>query len=131
MLFLLKMDLPSELIYKIISYTPQTEFLTVSKEWKGEINSILAKSVKTIEKWYKNKKPQNDYNTIQELVRYYVVHYPNEFFMVYPEFTIRKLNLNPNLLDVIPQPDIRKRSDVRDWMLNMPLSVNDWVYVGW
>lgn len=124
------MDLPSELVYMVISYNPRPKFRQVSKNWKNEIDTIR-KPVETIEKWYKKRKARDDYDTIKELVRWYVVHYPNEFFMTYPEFTVNKLRLNNTLLDVLPPLDTRKRSDVRDWMLNMPISVNDWANVGW
>jgi hypothetical protein len=125
------MVLPPEIVYKIISYVPQTSFRGVSKDWKSEIDYILGKSVKKIEKWYKNRKTQDDYNTIKELVRYYVVHYPDEFFIRHPEFAVKKLGMNISLLDVIPSQPTRKRSDVRDWMLNLPIQVNDWAYIGW
>lgn len=125
------MDLPLELVYKIISYVPYTDFRSVSKEWKGEIDYILGKSIKSIEKWYKMWKPRTDYFTIEGLVRYYIVYYPVEYFISYPELVVQKLGLSVSLLDVIPNRDIRKRSDVRDWILNMPISVNDLNYVGW
>lgn len=125
------MSLPSDLEYIIISFVPQSEYLTVCKSWNREIKSIQKKSANIIGKWYNRKIVISDFSNTRDLVRYFIIHYPEEYFITYPEFTIKKLNINPYLLTLLPKLVNRKRSDVRDWMLNMPISLDDWLHVGW
>lgn len=124
------MYLPPEIQYMIIELIPHSNYLTVSREWNSEIKNIQKKAANTIGAWYK-KKSKYMYNSVPHLVRYYVIHYPDEFFIGYPEFTVSKLNLEEELLSVLPPIKDRKRSDVRDWMLNIPLDLHDWIVVGW
>jgi hypothetical protein len=125
------MSLPPELQYMIISFTPQSEFIPVSKDWSKEIKSIQKKSVNIIGEWYKSKRVTDDFDTVQKMIRYFVIHYPHDFFLMHPETTILKLELNESIGTVIPPLVNRKRSDVRDWMMNMPINLHDWGYVGW
>ena len=123
------MYLPPELQYHIISFYPCGDLKPVCKDWNDEIKIIHKYAANTIGNLY--IKVSENYTTIEEMVRYYVVHYPNEFFIVHPEFAVKKLDLNEDLLSILPPPEDRKRSDVRNWMLNMPISVDDWNFVGW
>lgn len=123
------MSIPNELWYKIISFVPHGYFKAVCKEWNTEIKNIQKESVGTIENWY--RKVQENPTTVKELVRCLIVYCPPEFFIVYPEFAVRKLGLNETLLSLIPPLETRKRSDVRDWILNMPILLEDWSYIGW
>jgi hypothetical protein len=119
----------------IIEFVPYSSFRTVCQDWNAEIKKIQKKAANIISVWYNLKKSSftesEDSGTVPELVRHYVLHYPNEYFMVYPEFTVSKLHLPPIVLAVLPPLDHRKRSDVRDWMMNIPLTLNEWKYVGW
>jgi hypothetical protein len=125
------MALPSELQYMILSFVPQSEFIPICKNWAEEIKSIQKKAVDKIGSWYKLKKLREDYDTVHEMIRYFVLYYQHDFFLMLPEFTVLKLDLNQQLIDVLPDLVGRKRSDVRDWMMNMPIDLDEWLYVGW
>jgi hypothetical protein len=125
------MVLPSELQYIIISFDPRSEFIPVCKDWNEKIKSIRQKAANTIGKWYKPKRINIEYTTVPEMVRCFVIHYPDNLFLMRPEASVLKLGLNYELLTVMPPLLSRKRREVRDWMLNMPISFLDWIYVGW
>lgn len=124
------MYLPYELQRDIISFVPEFHIGLVCKNWKKEIDTIHKTAANSIGEWYRTRRITENLNNVNELVRHMVVHYPYEFFITYPEFMVGKLGLNEELLSIIPPIQYRKRSDVRDWMLNMPFSLNDWFYVG-
>lgn len=127
------MSLPDELELNIISFVPEFHLGLVCKTWKKEIDTIRKTAVNAIGKWYRPRRITENWNNVQEFVRYMVVHYSHkyyEYFRKYPEFTVKKLGLNKELLSIIPPIEKRKRSDVQKWMLNMPISLNDWDYVG-
>jgi hypothetical protein len=127
------MYLPKDLHNIIISFVPQSDFIYVCKDWAKEIKSIRKKAVNIIGEWYKSKRAIDNFNNVKDMVRYYVIHYPNDFFLMYPETTVLKLGLTEECITVgvIPKLVNRKRSEVRDWMLNMPIDLEDWSYVGW
>lgn len=126
------MSLPLELQFLIISFTPETDLKSVSREWNDEIKIIQKKAVDKISNWYYKNRPHEYWaGNVNRLIRYYVINYPDDEFMVYPEFTVDKLRLNHELITVLPVLGSRRRSDVRDWMLNLPIGINDWMYVGW
>jgi hypothetical protein len=125
------MYLPPELQYMIISFVPHSDFITVSKDWSKEIKSIQKKSVNIIGEWYKSKRVRDHYSTVYEMIRFFVIHYPTEFFLMHPESTVLRLGLNESIVTVIPTLANRKRSDVRDWMMNMPINLDDWLSVGY
>ena len=125
------MALPPELQYMVLSFVPQSEFIPVCKGWENEIQNIQKKAADKIGSWYKPRKVSENYDTVPEMVRYFVVHYPEDFFLMYPEATVLKLGLNEELVTVLPSLVGRMRSEVRDWMLNMPIELEDWIYVGW
>lgn len=124
------MYLPVELQYMILSFVPYSKLRIICKDWDEEVKNIQSTSVTTISKWFRLKRVNDEYNDVRSLIRYYVIHYPDEYFLKYPEFTVRKLGLNPELL-ILPNLKNRKRSDVRDWMMNIPISFSDWIFVGW
>lgn len=125
------MALPPELQYMVLSFVPHSEFIPVCKDWKNEIQNIQKNAADKIGSWYKTRKVSENYDTVPEMVRYFVVHYPEHFFLKHPEFTVSKLRLNEELVTVLPSLVDRRRSDVRDWMLNMPIELEEWSYVGW
>lgn len=125
------MALPPELQYMVLSFVPQSEFIPVCKGWENEIQNIQKKAADKIGSWYKPRKVSENYDTVPEMVRYFVVHYPEDFFLMHPEVTVLKLGLNEELVTVLPSLVGRMRSEVRDWMLNMPIELEDWIYVGW
>jgi hypothetical protein len=125
------MSLPYDLQYIIISFGPRSGFITVCKNWAEEIKNIQQKATNTIGKWYKPKRVMEKFYTVPEMVRYFVIHYPDKFFLRHPEATISSLGLNEQLTTILPPLVNRKRSEVRDWMLNIPIGFEDWMVVGW
>ena len=127
------MSLPDEIECSIISFFPQKQYSLVCKKWNCELKNIYKKSVNKIGKWYLpyQRDIEDDFNTMNELIRHMVLFYPKKHFITYPEFCVETLNLNRGLIDVLPKQDKRKRSDVRDWLYNIPLTLDDMIYVGW
>lgn len=126
------MALPQELQNMVIAFCPYSSLLTVCKDWNTEVKNIQKKAVATIGSWYKKVHVIPDiYVSVKNMVRNFVLYYPKNFFIEYPEFTVHKLDLNYEILTIIPPIEYRKRSDVRDWMLNMTIDLDDWLYVGW
>lgn len=122
------MNVPLEIELYIISFIPFYDLAPVCKNWNKKIKSIRKKCLLIIENFYfKNK--INYFKTNNDLIRYICVYYDNVDFLTYPELTVSKLVLNPNLLRLLPPFSERKRSDVKTWMLNMPISFSDWMYV--
>lgn len=124
------MYLPSEIQYKIISFSHNLKMSFVCKNWNREIKIIRRKYANYIGLWYSNKRVNSFYNDIKQMVRWLVVKYPESSFLQYPEFAVYKLRLNPFLLDILPDIENRKKSDVKSWMLNMPITLDDWEFVG-
>jgi hypothetical protein len=125
------MSLPDEIQYIIISFvSPIILNSYVCKAWNIEIKNIKKKSASIISNWYYKKKIPADWKNMVDMIRCYVVRYPDNYFIQYPEWTVNRLNLNPSLLETLPNfsgPNKnRKRSDVRDWLLNLPISLNEW-----
>lgn len=125
------MCIPTEIQYMIISFIPEGEFRLVCKDWNNEITNIQKEYANIIGLWYKKRKIHEYHIKLSDMVRYYVINYPTEFFISYPESIVRNLGLNNDLLSVLPNQNIRKRSQVRDWMLNMPITMSDLLFVGW
>lgn len=125
------MDIPPEIQYMIISFLPSSSLKLVCKNWANEIKIIQKRAVGIIGKWFYTKRIPKNPSTLYELIRCYTANYPTEQLMAYPKFAVRKLYLNEDLLDVLPPMETIKRSDVITWMKNMPLTYNEWCYVGW
>jgi len=124
------MSIPLEIELYIISFIPISEIGLVCKEWNKKIKSIRKKSLLIIENFYLRNKITNNFKTNIDLIRYLCVNYESEYFLPYPDFAVSKLRLNQDLLTLLPHLKDRKRSDVKTWMLNMPISLSDWMYVG-
>jgi len=80
---------------------------------------------------------KNEYKNVEELIEDYYKNYPNKYYLNYPEFTINKLSLDEKLLYRRDTPwglnlkKKRTREDIRNWMSNLNLTMNSWIYVGW
>ena len=123
------MDLPTEMRYIIISFVPQSRFLTVCKEWKNQIKNIHKKSANIIGSWYKKRISILESESVIDIVRYYIIHYPEIWFIDRPEYIVSNLGLTEELLTVLPPGTYRKRSEVRDWLINMPIDIEDWKWI--
>jgi len=126
------MSLPPELQYNIISFIPfsSTPYCrSVCKEWGKEINSIQKKYVDVISNWYWKRRIGFDFKTTNEHIRYLILDYFHKDFIILPEKIVSILGLHMGLVNVVRPKNTRKRSDVKDWMMNLPLDVEDWKYV--
>ena len=79
-----------------------------------------------IEKFDFDKK----FDDIEELIEYYFRLYPEQFYMQFPEYTVYKLNLSTTILNSLPSVDKRTRSDIKKWMTESNLSLEQFVSVG-
>lgn len=123
------MNLPTEMTNIIISFLPQSGFLTVSKEWEKQIKNIQKKSANIIGSWYKKRLSGFGRQCVKEKVRYAIVHSPEKWLTHYPEFIVHGLNLTEELLTVLPRIKNRKNSDVRNWLINLPINMDEWRYI--
>ena len=105
----------------------------------------LIKNIKLIQKMYKNNRPKftKEINIItkKNLVRIYIARYPLGHLLKYPEFLIRKIETFSNINKIIslkhyldnkvPLKSKRTIRNIRDF-LNQPLiTINDILYTGW
>ena len=123
------MHLPTEMMNIIISFSPQSGFLTVSKEWEKQIKNIQKKSANIIGSWYKKRLSGFGRQSVKEKVRYAIVHSPEKWLTHYPEFIVHGLDLTEELLTVLPRIKNRKNSDVRNWLINLPIDMDEWRYI--
>jgi hypothetical protein len=110
------MHLPSEIQSIIISFAPHSNYSAVCKQWSKEIKNKQKIAVNIIELWYKYI--HNNPLKINFINRY-ISGCHSLFISSIPDIIVKTLELNEILLDVLPVT--RKRSDVRDWLLNLPL----------
>ena len=113
------MTIPLELQYIVISFIPQSSVYLVCKDWNNEIKNIQKNAVNIIGLWYKKKLITFQYFSVRNIVRYYIICCPEENFIEYPEYIVTNLRLNECILSVLPSILLRKRSEVRDWILNI------------
>ena len=63
-----------------------------------------------------------------ELANYYR-EYPWEHYKNLPEFIIKKMDLNPNLLRELPHE--RNREDIYNWMKSRNFTYEELTWIGW
>jgi hypothetical protein len=123
-------SLPIELEYLIISFDlTNTAFLKVNKEWNKESSLLRAKSATIISRWYRKHKIPCDINTVKDCIRAMIIFEFEEYYITFPERALSVLDFNPLVLTVLPPIVTRKRSHVRDWMMNLPVSLSEWMRV--
>ena len=115
----------------IISMIPENPSLhLVCKDWNKCVMEHKVKSVVYISKWW--SKFVNDEKSLERkgFLRHKIRLYDDEAFLSIPEFTVRKLNLNTNLLLSIPND--RKKSDIVKWVLRNDNVIGEdgWSFVG-
>ena len=66
---------------------------------------------------------------MKEKIRYAIVHSPEKWLIHYPEWIVLGLDLTEELLTVLPRIKNRKNSDVRNWLINLHIDMDDWRYV--
>lgn len=99
---------------------------TTDNSTKINENSRITFKNDDIEKFDFDKK----FNDNEELIDYYFRLYPDQFYMLYPEYTVYKLNLSKSILNSLPLSDKRTRADVKQWMIESNLSLEQFVSVG-
>ena len=78
--------------------------------------------------WYKAiRVPSNSEEIVdkQTMVRYYTLHHPDNCFLNYPAFMIKKMNM-----DLLP-PIKTGRKESRDFLMRKEISLDDIVVSGW
>ena len=136
-------ELPEELLYIIlckysIHFIEPTICSCVYKNKKEYQNKYSSKIVK----WYRynrlNENVVNNYIHLlskKNLLRFYILYYPTEYLMQYPEFMVSKCNYPLNLLnDLNPMNEKkkeRKKSDVLSFLKQSEITKYDIHYTGW
>ena len=106
----------------------------VFKNWNDYIKLKKKIAVNIIGQWYKTKifSESSKYDSPGLLLRQKLKEYKHEWFIEQPEFIVVKGGLDQNLLDLVPNVLIRKKSDVRNWILNSCKHVQmyEWISIG-
>lgn len=71
-----------------------------------------------------------EYKSAKALIASYYIHYPNDFYLKYPEFAVHKLGLDKKILNGLPKIDNRRREHIRNWMFHSKLTLNQFQEVG-
>jgi hypothetical protein len=125
-------QLPDELEYKIMFLLNNNILCLVCKNWNNSIKERKKRAVLKISEWYyKRLLPRDDSFDPKnkfELCRKMVMYYSNDCFLNFPSFAADKLNMFDLL---IYTQTISSRKQVRDWILNMNITLNEFNYVGW
>ena len=66
-----------------------------------------------------------------KLIRFYILYYPIQHMIAFPEFIIRKCNLNSNLLNNLKEKALRKKSEVVSFLKKKEITKNIICYSGW
>ena len=75
----------------------------------------------------------------EQLYRYYIIHYNNEYFIPYPEFMANKRCLDSNrrqtwqnyIDENMPSVETRKKSDVLKFFKDNNVTMNEIMIAGW
>jgi len=102
--------------------------LSIDNSLKFKESSSIKKN--TCSSISKNNFFSRDYRTLNELIISYYLYYPEEFYLLYPEFVVHKLGLDKSILETLPKKENRKRKDIRNWMLNSKLTKEQFIEVG-
>jgi len=74
----------------------------------------------------------NQPRTREDLINLYYEEYPDVHYKSLPEFIIEKLDLPPDmLLNLRVDINNRSREEIREWMQNSGISLEDFNWVGW
>lgn len=116
------MFLPPEIEFNIINYLPlsynNSDF--VCKSWRQERSVFRKKAVDIISNWYWNRLKGKFGNSLNFLLKYNKDICRYDGFLYFPLFVVDMEDLNQDILSVLPEE--YKKSDVRDWLLNIPFT---------
>lgn len=71
-----------------------------------------------------------EFKDVKELIIHYYQNYPEQFYLGYPEFAVFKLKLDKSYLNGLPKLENRKREQVRNWMFNSKLTLQQFTEIG-
>lgn len=136
-------ELPEEIIYIIlckysihfIEPTVCSYVYKIKKEYQNKYSSKIVN-------WYRynrlNEEFVNNYIHLlskKNLVRFYILHYPTEYLMQYPEFMVNKCNYPSYLLNdlktINKREGERKKSDVLSFLKQPEITTDDLYFTGW
>lgn len=131
--------LPLEIEYEIISFIPTEK--NIPEVCNNESKLLKQQAIDKISFWYKKRKRRDvsdekvQWKYPSDQLRNMIIYYPVGSFLSYPEFAIRKLRLWPSIcLEGLPPLEIRKKSDVRKWFMDVTssglLKLDDIFYIG-
>ena len=66
-----------------------------------------------------------------KLIRFYILYYPIQYMIKFPEFIIWKCNLDSNLLNNLNEEKLRKKSEVVSFLKKSEITKNIICYAGW
>ncbi len=125
--------LPYDMEYEIISYIQtDTALPLVCKRFYAELKKSKQVAAKRILYWYrKNRVDENSWSFIKLMRRKFII-YTKEMILEHPEFVIRKMQLEEDLLDTLPPIATRTKRDVKKWYISTRHIISDdwWKYVG-
>jgi hypothetical protein len=71
-------------------------------------------------------------NTRSDMLQLLYAHYPNEYYLKYPDFCIKKLCLDKNTLNSLNDNyNERTREEVNNWFNNSSLTIEAFIYCGY
>lgn len=119
-------NIPAELFDKIIVLSDN--YFQINCYYFNLWKSKRVESANKIRIWYCGHKLEyiENIKTKKDLIRYYNLYYPDEYFMKYPLFMKKKL-FRKNL----PNFNSNRRSDVLAYMKQPKISMSDILYCGW
>ena len=155
--------IPSDVIHNIImpyfELKDSIKTSPINKYFNNECNTFI-KSIKKIQRTFRKNRISKDrldyiptimtYGTYLRLIdmqkkktyyRYYMIHYPKEFLLNYPEYLVEKTSRYYDY-DIIEKrwewirknlPDIkyRKKRDILKFFVENDISVKDFIDTGW
>ena len=131
--------LPEEIIYIILCHY-SIDFIepTICSYIYKNKKKYLNKYSSNIAKWYRYNRFQFNYMeeyihilSKKKVIRFYILHYPKEYLMQYPEFVVNKCNLSSYLLKDLKSIDERKKSDVLSFLKQSEITKHCIFYSGW
>ena len=66
-----------------------------------------------------------------KLIRFYILYYPIQYMIKFPEFIIWKCNLDSSLLNNLNEEKLRKKSEVVSFLKKSEITKNIICYAGW
>ena len=138
--------IPSVIISYICSFIPifqqQTSYKINSEFTLNHISNLI--KIRKIQRCFRKNRINlkiEDMSILskEQLYRYYIIHYNNEYFIPYPEFMANKRCLDSNrrqtwknyIDENMPSVETRKKSDVLKFFKDNNVTNNEIMIAGW